>query len=165
MQAAKDSFYITLRDRLAALNPARTVTVNGDVRPGMMVVENEAVSELPRQPEVFYLEWMEPDAAVWTAASAPLMRLKAVIGYENQGTDATGGQDRGRAMTAMDDELRSILSPGRCAVHDYTQTPAVDLQQTVFWGAGKWKPVAGKGARLQRAAEVDVYWPDEEIQQ
>ena len=41
MQSAKDTFYVTLRDRLAALNPARTVVVRGMVRPGVLVEENE----------------------------------------------------------------------------------------------------------------------------
>ena len=34
MQNAKDTFYVTLRDRLAAVNPARTMVVRGVTRPG-----------------------------------------------------------------------------------------------------------------------------------
>ena len=48
MKNAKDTFYVALRDRLAAVNPARTFVLRGVVRPGIMVVENEMVSaELP----------------------------------------------------------------------------------------------------------------------
>ena len=41
MQNAKDTFYVTLQSRLAALNPARTIVVRGVVRPGTLVEENE----------------------------------------------------------------------------------------------------------------------------
>ena len=33
MQFAKDSFYVTLRERLAEVNPARTTVVDGGVAP------------------------------------------------------------------------------------------------------------------------------------
>ena len=44
MQNAKDTFYVTLRDRLAAVNPARTMLVRGVIRPGLLVEENELAS-------------------------------------------------------------------------------------------------------------------------
>ena len=44
MQNAKDTFYVTLQGRLAALNPARTIVVRGVVRPGTLVDENELPS-------------------------------------------------------------------------------------------------------------------------
>jgi hypothetical protein len=47
MQRAKDTFYITLRDRIAALNPARTVLVRGVVRPAVLVEENELAVDFP----------------------------------------------------------------------------------------------------------------------
>ena len=40
MQFAKDSFFLALQQRLAALNPARTVTLNGATVPAILVVEN-----------------------------------------------------------------------------------------------------------------------------
>jgi hypothetical protein len=42
MQNAKDSFYIALRTRLAALNPERTILLRGTKRPGILVEEAEA---------------------------------------------------------------------------------------------------------------------------
>ena len=51
MQFAKDSFFLALQSRLAGLNPARTVTINGATVPAVLVVENlppslgEAVAE------------------------------------------------------------------------------------------------------------------------
>ncbi len=41
MQAAKDTFLMTLAARLTVLNPARTVTLDGASRPAVMAVENE----------------------------------------------------------------------------------------------------------------------------
>ena len=56
MQNAKDTFYMTLRDRLAAVNPARTMVVRGVTRPGSLVEENELVSA--DQPvDAFCLRW------------------------------------------------------------------------------------------------------------
>ncbi len=40
MQFAKDSFFLALQSRLAGLNPARTVTINGATVPAVLVVEN-----------------------------------------------------------------------------------------------------------------------------
>jgi hypothetical protein len=37
MQNARDTFYVALRDRLAAVNPARTMVVRSVVRPGLLV--------------------------------------------------------------------------------------------------------------------------------
>ncbi len=42
MQFAKDSFFLALQQRLAGLNPARTITVNGATVPAVMVQENLA---------------------------------------------------------------------------------------------------------------------------
>ena len=56
MQNAKDTFYVTLRDRLAALNPARTMVVRGVTRPGVLVEENELVSAY-EPVDVFCLRW------------------------------------------------------------------------------------------------------------
>ena len=57
MQFAKDSFYMALRDRLASLNPQRTVTVNGVSRPAVIVAENEVVVPVEPLPDTFYIEW------------------------------------------------------------------------------------------------------------
>ncbi len=59
MQAAKDSFYLTLRDRLAASYPDRTITVGAGTRPAIVVVENDKPSVTARQHEAFYVEWGE----------------------------------------------------------------------------------------------------------
>ena len=57
MQNAKDSFYMALRTRLAAINPERTILLRGAVRPGILVEEAEApFSQLPN--DVFVLRWL-----------------------------------------------------------------------------------------------------------
>ncbi len=56
MENARDTFYVTLRNRLAALNPGRTVVVRGVVRPGVLVEENELATAF--QPvDTFCLHW------------------------------------------------------------------------------------------------------------
>ncbi len=56
MQNARDTFYVTLRDRLAAINPGRTMVLRGVTRPGVLVEENELVSAF--QPvNAFCLHW------------------------------------------------------------------------------------------------------------
>ena len=53
MQSAKDSFYVSLRDRLAQYDPQRTATIDGVTRPAIAVVENEPVSAGPRLDGVY----------------------------------------------------------------------------------------------------------------
>jgi hypothetical protein len=55
MQFAKDSFFLALQQRLAALNPARTVTLNGATVPAILVVENLLPAAADPQPNTFYL--------------------------------------------------------------------------------------------------------------
>lgn len=57
MQNAKDTFYLTLRDRLAALNPGRTVQVRGALRPAIVVAENELEQDDAALLEAFVLTW------------------------------------------------------------------------------------------------------------
>ena len=57
MQFTKDSFYMALQQRLAALNPQRTITLSGATRPAVVVAENELVIPIVPLPEAFYIEW------------------------------------------------------------------------------------------------------------
>ena len=57
MQFAKDSFYLALRDRLAALDPERKVLVDGVERPAILVIENKPVNAAPPLPNAYYLAW------------------------------------------------------------------------------------------------------------
>ncbi len=57
MQNAKDSFYMTLRARLAIINPERTVLLRGTLRPGILVEEAEAPPRYYPPMFLFYAGW------------------------------------------------------------------------------------------------------------
>ena len=61
MQFAKDSFFLALQARLAALSPARTVTINGATVPAVVVVENLPPSSAEPLANAFYIEWGAAD--------------------------------------------------------------------------------------------------------
>ncbi len=161
MQFAKDSFYVALRDRLAALNPARTVAINGVVRPAVLVVENEAATATPLLPNAFHLIWSAAQTATGSAeAKRPLITLICQISYGTSGT-LDGGVDRGRMMAALDSELLAICSPGRTEKQDYTQTPPADLGSSVIWTKPQLKAIETDrktGLLMIRTAELMVFF-------
>src|SRR3954452_19633103 len=103
MQFAKDSFYMALRERLAALNPSRTVTLNGATRPAVIVAENEMVTPVEPLPDAFYLEWGPAKTVARHAGALALMQMECVISHHTFGTCATA-VDRGRTLTALHSE-------------------------------------------------------------
>src|SRR4051794_26519023 len=108
MQNAKDSFYMALRARLATMNPERTTMLRGALRPGILVEEAEATfSQLPT--DVFVLRWLGlgSDANL----EATMMAAECEITYQTCGCQSFGGLDRGRALSAMDEELLAMLQP------------------------------------------------------
>ena len=112
MQPTKDSFYIALRDRLAALNPARVISLGGQQRPAILVPENEVRTALSapapfdsagatpagtktRLPDCFYLQFgaithVRP-AAAQPVHAQPLMKMACAIVYATCGTPASTG--------------------------------------------------------------------------
>jgi hypothetical protein len=154
MQNAKDTFYVTLCNRLATLNPNRTMLLRGVQRPGILVEEAEAV--LPLAPaDVFVLRWTALNADV----NLPLMlaRLECEILYTTGGTQAASGLDRGRALEEMDAEVLGLLSPNCAPKMNYTQTPPVQMNTPVFWTAANFTPVVTLRDRLSRGAKVTVF--------
>jgi hypothetical protein len=145
MQFAKDSFFLTLQQRLAGLNPARSVTVNGTTVPAVLVVENLPPSSAEPQPNTFYIEWGEADVMDGHAGSAPLMSLDVVISYYTLGSVASM-VDRGRVLGQLDRELLGICQPPSTDKRDYTQSPSTDLGTSVFWGQPSFGE--GKGAGM-----------------
>src|SRR5205823_3982085 len=111
MQSAKDSFYVALRDRLAALDPVRVVSLDGASRPAVIVRENEPVTAAPPLPSAFYLSWGAMAAMPPLAARRPMLRLEATIAYRTAGSADRVSVDRGRSLGALDLELAQILSP------------------------------------------------------
>lgn len=170
MQFTKDTFYITLRDRLAALNPSRTITLNGATRPAVIVAENEAVIPVKPQPDAFYLEWGSCTPVPQQLGPRAIYTLECVISYHTFGT-LDSGVDRGRSLGALDTELLAICHPGTTSKADFSQTPAADLGSSIVWSPPQFGKVVGSeaprnealprgtgGVRLERTANVKVFF-------
>ncbi len=153
MKNAKDTFYVTLRDRLATVNPERTFVLRGVVRPGIMVLENELVTaDLPA--DVFILRWTE--LQVDTLQAMPVAVMRCEIQYFTDGESDNAGMDRGRALTAMDAELLKMLTPQTAPKMNYETTPTSAMQSSIFWSDAFYESVAVNAERLERLARVDV---------
>ncbi|HEX4065130.1 MAG TPA: hypothetical protein VHZ09_03830 [Acidobacteriaceae bacterium] len=154
MQNAKDTFYITLRSRLATLNPGRTMTLRSVIRPGILVQDAEApVSQLPL--DAFSLTWTALTADLQLPAI--LVQMVCEIQYATAGTQANAGLDRGRALEEMDYELLKMLYPYSAQKVNYTHTPAVATNTMVFWSEPEFGPAVALRDRLSRIARVTVF--------
>ncbi len=158
MQSAKDSFYIALRNRLAQVNPLRTVTVNGTTRPGILVNENERPGLEDLLVGAFWVSWGAESAITAAAGQVTLHLLECTIDYRVDGTDSNGNADRGRQLAAMDTELQRICMPLLTAAYDYTQSPAVSLGTTVFWTVPKLAAPKSDGKLLSGGATLQLYF-------
>ena len=123
MQAAKDSFYMALRARLAALNPARTLVIDGVTVPAIVVRENMEPRFGEAQPGVFYLDFGD---ILIAESTRPMLGVDCHIWYASEGSGGTG-VDRGRMLAEMDAELLGICDPPHTEMLDYSQTPSADL--------------------------------------
>ena len=156
MQHARDTFYVTLRDRVAALNQERVVVVRGLTRPAVLVAENELPSG-EVIPNAFALHWtalrVEPSGTV------PLATMECEIRYATDGSADVGGMDRGQLLGAMDAELVAALTaePAHVTKTNYSTTPPTIEASDVFWSGPTFKSVAATGERLSRTATVDVW--------
>lgn len=154
MQNAKDSFYMALRSRLAAINPERTTMLRGAVRPGILMEEAEAPSSQPPS-DVFILRWagMNIDASLNPA----MVAAECEIAYQTCGCQSFGGLDRGRALCAMDEELTAMLQPQSTPKLRFTATPPAAMLTQVFWDDARFNPLVSQRDRLSRSARVMVY--------
>jgi hypothetical protein len=170
MQFAKDTFYVTLRDRLASLNPQRTVLLNGATRPAIVVAENETVIPVKPLPDTFYLEWGAASPVPQQLGGWSVFALECVISYHTLGT-VDSGVDRGRSLAALDTDLLRICKPGTAPKCDYSQTPSSDLGTSVVWSTPQFGKVVGSeaprteglprgtaGVRLERTASVKIFF-------
>jgi hypothetical protein len=132
MQFAKDSFFLALQQRLAGLNPARTVTINGATVPAVLAVENLPPASAEPQPNTFYIEWGTASVIDGHAGNAALISVDCVISYYTLGT-VQSMVDRGRVLGQLDSELLSICQPTNTEKYDYTQSPSANLGTSVFW--------------------------------
>ncbi len=156
MQNARDTFYVTLRDRLAAVNPARTMLVRGVMRPGLLVEENELASA--NEPaDVFRLRWT--GLRVDAVGPLPLVAMSCEIRYATDGNAGNGGMDRGRLLAGMDAELVAAIhaSPQKVRKMNYSVAPAVAMGTNVFWGDVAFAASMVTGERVERVATVEVF--------
>ena len=172
MQFAKDSFFLALQERLAGLNPGRTVTLNGTRVPAVAVVENLAPSFAKPEPNTFYIEWGTAEVVAGHAGGAALMSLNAVISYYSFGS-VESMVDRGRTLAQLDNELLSMCQPPSTEKRDYTQSPSADLGTRVFWSQPSFTEGKGSGGmkggvtddaerhqdgRVERIARLTIYF-------
>lgn len=161
MQAAKDSFFRALQARLAVVNPARTIMVDGVVRPAVLVVENEPYPPPKLFFHTFYIHWLgAPAVRGFTHTQPPRYEQVAQVEYVVQGTPSLQRPfaDRGRVMSQMDGELIAVLFPGFTEKLDYSVAPPQPLGSRVSW---RWTPdlrtiADGDGSILRRVATVNV---------
>ncbi len=154
MQNAKDSFYVALRTRLAALNPSRTILLRGAVRPGIVVEEAEApFATLPS--DVFVLRWqiLGLDSALPLALAAE----ECEIFYQTGGSQSFGGLDRGRMLSAMDSEVAQLLQPQSAMKFSYSTQPPTQMLTQVFWDDPVFTPITTQRDVLSRSVKVRVY--------
>jgi hypothetical protein len=151
MQFAKDSFFLTLQQRLAALNPARTVTINGATVPAVLVAENLPPASADPQPNAFYIEWGTAAVIDGHAGDAALMSLQCMVSYYTLGT-VQSMVDRGRVLGQLDGELLAICQPTNTEKFDYTQSPSVDLGTTVFWNQPTFQEATTSGVEDNTSA-------------
>ncbi|HET7104089.1 MAG TPA: hypothetical protein VFI20_08370 [Terracidiphilus sp.] len=154
MQNAKDSFYMALRTRLAAINPDRTTLLRGAVRPGILVEEAEApFSQLPS--DVFVLRWL--GLGVDAGLPSTLTAGECEVLYQTCGTQSFGGLDRGRLLSTMDTELLAMLEPFSTLKYNYSVTPPAAMLTQVFWDSPVFAPAVAQRDRMSRSARVMVY--------
>jgi hypothetical protein len=154
MQNAKDSFYMALRTRLAAINPERTILLRNAVRPGIMVEEAEAsFNQLPS--DVFVLRWL--GLGIDLDLGSTMVAEQCEMIYQTCGTQSFGGLDRGRSLSEMDEELAEIMQPFYTPKLNYTTTPPATMLTKVFWDEPEFGPIAILRDQLSRSAKVMVY--------
>src|SRR5271166_4554868 len=125
MQATKDTFYVTLRDRLAQANPARTIQVDGITRPAILVSENDKPSAAAQQQNAYYLEWGAAHAV--RPATSTLMAMTCTVTYSSAGTEQNGGLDRGHILGSLESDLLGMCTPAVAQKNDYSSGTAVHL--------------------------------------
>jgi len=154
MQNAKDSFYLALRTRLSAINPERTILLRGAVRPGILVEEAEApFSQFPS--DVFVLRWL--GLAADMDLSLTMAAEQCEIVYQTCGTQSFGGLDRGRALSAMDEELIAMVQPFHTAKLNYSTAPPTPMLTQVFWDEPVFSPIVTQRDRLGRSVTMLIY--------
>lgn len=161
MNDARDTFYVALRGRLAAINPARTIVVRGLVRPGVLVEENELATAF-KPVDAFTLHWTT--LSIDASSPLPLITMACEISYATDGSTGNGGMDRGRLLAAMDAELSAALTqaPQSSLKMNYsgvadTGAAAAPMATNIFWTQPRFGAAITSGERIERVATVQVF--------
>lgn len=154
MQNAKDTFYITLRNRLATVNPARSMTLRSVSRPGILVADAEVPMPQPLL-DAFTFTWT--GLAADQQLPAILAQMTCEIQYATAGTQANAGLDRGRALEEMDSEVFRLLYPYSAQKMNYAENPAAAMETIVFWSEPEFGPIVTLRDRLSRTAKVTIF--------
>lgn len=153
MQTAKDTFLKTLAARLAALNAARTVSLDGVTRPAVVTAENETAAGTLL--EAFVLDWQDAHLAL---PGQGLTEIACRVRYATKGTAAKMNTDRGRTLTAMDEELMTICAPPWAAEYDYAPATPAAAGRRIFWSTPALGAVKSDGQGvLTRQAELTLF--------
>jgi hypothetical protein len=156
MQPTKDTFYVTLRDRLVAVDPQRTITIDGATRPAIVVAENESPGGGPPLCDAFYLHWGGARSVL--PAAGTLMEMECVISYRTKGTDSSGNLDRGRDLASLDNDVLAICAPPCTEKFDYSTGTAVDLESTIFWTQPVFSALVNAPPYLGREVSITVFF-------
>jgi hypothetical protein len=178
MQDARDSFYVALRDTLMAGNPARMISLRGQLRPAVLVQENE-LETAEVLDDTFVLQWTA--LTVSAEAERSVAKMECELGYGTRGNGplipgsaAAGELGRGRALATMDAELNKALVSGRCAKQSFvgmsvsgalvgsngvatSATAPMALGSQVWWGAPRFGVEADADGRVSRVTTVSVW--------
>jgi hypothetical protein len=153
MMDAKDTFYMTLRDRLAVINPDRRMLTRGALRPSVLVEEAEPVASKAVQ-DVFLIRWKELRRE--RSLSQTLTLMDCEIRYSTAGTSGSCGLDRGRVLAAMDEELLQMLEPPSAPTMSYSSSPCSATGTTVFWTEPEMGAATAIREGLERVVKVTV---------
>ncbi len=85
-----------------------------------------------------------------------MVSAECEIVYSTLGTQSFGGLDRGRLLSAMDEELVGMLAPFWTPKLNYAAQPAAAMLTNVFWDEPVFGPVTVVRDRLTRVATVVV---------
>src|SRR5437588_9868903 len=159
MHCSNGSFYLPLRSRLATVDPARTITLDGAVRPAVYVVENEVVLAASPPSEAFAI-FFGAARVVETSGGTrrPLLALDCDISYQTAGSNASLNTDRGRTLAALDLELLQICSPPYAAKQNFTVTPTVSLGTQILWQRPDLGAIEVAGNQLRRTAKTTLFF-------
>lgn len=158
MQAAKDSFYMALRGRLAGLNAQRTMVIDGATVPAIVVRENMEPRFGEAQAGAFYLDFGD---ILIAESTRPMLGIDCHIWYGSEGSGGSG-VDRGRMLSDMDSELLGMCDPPHTGMFDYSQVPIANLGSGIFWTTPLMNNAPGdspvtKQQRTASAGRIDRY--------